>query len=216
MPPVVAHGISGDVTTGTTASGVPQGVPVSNNSGAAQPGVPPSVPGSMAVGPISSGVLPVPATAPLGATPSSIPGGTASAASVLGPINLETAYVTNEIPFDNEGQFLRPNGERELNDSDSGFDTDETAEDKIMRDVGNDNELKLGQRREKKFLKCIAKCDDPENLVLKLRALLREGERMSLQQLQEILMPSRWALEYQAQAHSAQKSTRSPFFEGKR
>ncbi|KAH1973384.1 hypothetical protein KXW88_001562 [Aspergillus fumigatus] len=189
MPPVVAHGISGDVTTGTTASGVPQGVPVSNNSGAAQPGVPPSVsggmaagvppsgvppgvpasnnpgaaqpgvppsvPDSMAVGPISSGVLPVPATAPLGATPSSIPGGTASAASVLGPINLETAYVTNEIPFDNEGQFLRPNGERELNDSDSGFDTDETAEDKIMRDVGNDNELKLGQRREKKFLKCL-------------------------------------------------------------
>ncbi|KAH2119175.1 hypothetical protein KXW75_003545 [Aspergillus fumigatus] len=50
MPPVVAHGFTGDVTTGTTASGVPPGVSVSNNSGAAQPGVPPSVPGGMTVG----------------------------------------------------------------------------------------------------------------------------------------------------------------------
>jgi hypothetical protein len=125
---------------------------------------------------------------------------------------MQTAYVTNDIPFDNEGQFLRPNGAPELNDSDSGFDTDENAEDRVMKDVGNDSELKLSPRREKKFLKSIAKCDDPENLVSMLRALLREGEQMSLQQLQGILMPGRWAPEYQAQAHSAQKSTRSPFF----
>lgn len=209
MPPVVAHGFTGDVTTGTTASGVPPGVSVSNNSGAAQPGVPPSVPGGMTVGATPFGGPPVPATAPVVATPSRIPGGTTSGATTVGPLNLQTAYVTNDIPFDNEGQFRRPNGAVEYAD-DSGVDSDDDPEgDQIMKEVGDDDKLKLSEENQKNLLKGIAECSDPDTLVAKLEALLPEGKRMSLQQLQEILLPSRWGPEHQKEALSAQNSTLS-------
>lgn len=209
MPPVVAHGFTGDVTTGTTASGVPPGVSASNNSGAAQPGVPPSVPGGMTVGATPFGGPPVPATAPVVATPSRIPGGTTSGATTVGPLNLQTAYVTNDIPFDNEGQFRRPNGAVEYAD-DSGVDSDDDPEgDQIMKEVGDDDKLKLSEENQKNLLKGIAECSDPDTLVAKLEALLPEGKRMSLQQLQEILLPSRWGPEHQEEALSAQNSTLS-------
>ena len=243
MPPVVAHGFTGDVTTGTTASGVPPGVSVSNNSGAAQPGVPPSVPGGMTVGATpfggppgvsasnNSGAAqpgippsvpggmtvgatpfggpPVPATAPVVATPSRIPGGTTSGATTVGPLNLQTANVTNDIPFNNEGQFRRPNGAVEYAD-DSGVDSDDDPEgDQIMKEVGDDDKLKLSEENQKNLLKGIAECSDPDTLVAKLEALLPEGKRMSLQQLQEILLPSRWGPEHQKEALSAQNSTLS-------
>lgn len=209
MPPVVAHGFTGDVTTGTTASGVPPGVSVSNNSGAAQPGVPPSVPGGMTVGATPFGGPPVPATAPVVATPSRIPGGTTSGATTVGPLNLQTAYVTNDIPFNNEGQFRRPNGAVEYAD-DSGVDSDDDPEgDQIMKEVGDDDKLKLSEENQKNLLKGIAECSDPDTLVAKLEALLPEGKRMSLQQLQEILLPSRWGPEHQKEALSAQNSTLS-------
>jgi hypothetical protein len=57
----------------------------------------------MAVGLILSSILPVPATAPLGAMPLSIPSSIASTVLVLSPINLETTYITNKIPFNNKG-----------------------------------------------------------------------------------------------------------------
>lgn len=209
MPPVVAHGFTGDVTTGTTASGVPPGVSVSNNSGAAQPGVPPSVPGGMTVGATPFGGPPVPATAPVVATPSRIPGGTTSGATTVGPLNLQTANVTNDIPFNNEGQFRRPNGAVEYAD-DSGVDSDDDPEgDQIMKEVGDDDKLKLSEENQKNLLKGIAECSDPDTLVAKLEALLPEGKRMSLQQLQEILLPSRWGPEHQKEALSAQNSTLS-------
>lgn len=97
----------------------------------------------MAVRLISSSVLPIPATTPLGTISLSIPSSTASAALVLGPINLETAYITNKIPFNNKGQFLRLNREHKLNNSNSGFNTNKTIEDKIIRDISNNNKLKL-------------------------------------------------------------------------
>ncbi|KAH2812022.1 hypothetical protein KXV23_005527 [Aspergillus fumigatus] len=228
MPPVVAHGFTGDVTTGTTASGVPPGVsvsnnsgaaqpgvPPSNNSGAAQPGVPPSVPGGMTVGATPFGGPPVPATAPVVATPSRIPGGTTSGATTVGPLNLQTAYVTNDIPFDNEGQFRRPNGAVEYAD-DSGVDSDDDPEgDQIMKEVGDDDKLKLSEENQKNLLKGIAECSDPDTLVAKLEALLPEGKRMSLQQLQEILLPSRWGPEHQEEALSAQNNIQKAISAGK-
>ncbi|KAH3484127.1 hypothetical protein KXW98_007101, partial [Aspergillus fumigatus] len=215
MPPVVAHGFTGDVTTGTTASGVPPGVSVSNNSGAAQPGVPPSVPGGMTVGATPFGGPPVPATAPVVATPSRIPGGTTSGATTVGPLNLQTAYVTNDIPFDNEGQFRRPNGAVEYAD-DSGVDSDDDPEgDQIMKEVGDDDKLKLSEENQKNLLKGIAECSDPDTLVAKLEALLPEGKRMSLQQLQEILLPSRWGPEHQEEALSAQNNIQKAISAGK-
>lgn len=124
-------------------SSVPPSVPTSNNPRATQPGVPPSIPGSMAIRLILSSVLPVSATTPLGTISLSISSSTASTALVLGPINLETTYITNKIPFNNKGQFLRLNRECELNNSNSRFNTNKTTEDKIIKDISNNNKLKL-------------------------------------------------------------------------
>jgi hypothetical protein len=179
------------MTVGATPSGVPPGVSASNNAGAAQPGVPP-----------------VPATAPLVATPSRTTGGSTSGATTVGPLNLQTAYVTNDIPFDNEGQFRRPNGAVDYAD-DSGVDSDSETEDQIMKEVGDDHKLKLSEENQKNLLEGIAECGDPDTLVAKLEALLPEGKGMSLQQLQEILKPTRWGLEHQEKALSAQNSTLS-------
>jgi hypothetical protein len=196
------------MTVGATPSGVPPGVSASNNAGAAQPGVPPSVSGGMTVGATPSGVPPVPATAPLVATPSRTTGGSTSGATTVGPLNLQTAYVTNDIPFDNEGQFRRPNGAVDYAD-DSGVDSDSETEDQIMKEVGDDHKLKLSEENQKNLLEGIAECGDPDTLVAKLEALLPEGKGMSLQQLQEILKPTRWGLEHQEKALSAQNSTLS-------
>jgi hypothetical protein len=143
--PVVAHNFASGMTAGAPPSGVPPGVPASNNSGAAQLGVPPSAPGSVTIGQISSGVLPVPATAPLGATPLSIPSSITSGAHTVGPLNLQTAYVSDDIPFDNEGQFQRPNGAVDYSD-DSGVDSDDDLEDQVMKEVSDNNKLKLSKK----------------------------------------------------------------------
>ncbi|KAH2011693.1 hypothetical protein KXW40_005927 [Aspergillus fumigatus] len=213
--PGVPPSVPGGMTVGATPFGGPPGVSASNNSGAAQPGIPPSVPGGMTVGATPFGGPPVPATAPVVATPSRIPGGTTSGATTVGPLNLQTANVTNDIPFNNEGQFRRPNGAVEYAD-DSGVDSDDDPEgDQIMKEVGDDDKLKLSEENQKNLLKGIAECSDPDTLVAKLEALLPEGKRMSLQQLQEILLPSRWGPEHQKEALSAQNNIQKAISAGK-
>ncbi|THC93584.1 hypothetical protein EYZ11_006937 [Aspergillus tanneri] len=141
--------VPANTTLEVPTTGIAPGVPVSTTPGPALPEVPAStIPRATASGDPAPPAAPTPANP--GAT--SVP---------RGPIDLQAAYV-QKVPFDNTGQFVTADGEVDHSlDTDSAYDSDEDAvdaDDAEMRDVGDEQSLKLDLKTRIKFLNIMARC----------------------------------------------------------
>ncbi|KAA8642583.1 putative glutamine rich protein [Aspergillus tanneri] len=197
--------VPANTTLEVPTTGIAPGVPVSTTPGPALPEVPAStIPRATASGDPAPPAAPTPANP--GAT--SVP---------RGPIDLQAAYV-QKVPFDNTGQFVTADGEVDHSlDTDSAYDSDEDAvdaDDAEMRDVGDEQSLKLDLKTRIKFLNIMARCGEPRLLVPRLQSLLPERGVMSLRQLQILLHPDRWAQRYQERAKVAHQNIQNAIDSG--